>query len=217
MATPIVPQGTRIYLESVRGTVQALAGITKADPPVITYVGADPVNGDYMILTDMTGMTEFQDAVVKVANVNAGGNTFEAKDQDSTAFGTYASGNMYPVTFGTELTLATGFNTTGGEPQYATYMYLWDRQERRIYTHNAAAGIDLPVVFDPTDANYQYLYNLGRTGATLAVKFLFANGVEWLTFGNFGGGGMPSASDSRSVMQTTFSINPSSKPFYVLP
>ncbi len=217
MATPLVPQGTRIYIESARGSVQALSGITKADPPVVTYVGTDPANNDYLILKDMVGMTEFSDAVVKVANVNTGGNTFEAKDQDSTDFGTFSSGNMYPVTFGTELTLATGFSTSGGEPQYANYMYLWDRQERRIYTHNAAAGIELPVVFDPTDATYQYLYNLGRTGQDLAVKFLFSNGVEWLTFGNFGGGGMPSASDARSVMQVNFSINPSSKPWYVLP
>lgn len=217
MPTPIVPQGTRIFIESVRGAAQALTGITKADPPVLTYVGTDPANGDYLILKEMLGMTEFEEAVIKAANVNGGGNTLEAKDQDSTAFGTFASGNMYPVTFGTELTIATGFSTSGGEPQYATYMYLWDTIERRKFTHVSAVGIDLPVVFDPADANYQALYNLARTDATLAVKFLFKNGVEMLSFGNFGGAGMPSAGDARQVMSARFSINPTSKPFFVLP
>lgn len=215
--TPMVPQGTRIYIESARGAAQALSGISNTDPPVITYAGTDPSNNNYIILKDMVGMTEFSDAVVKVANVNGAANTFEAKDQDATDFGTFSSGNMYPVTFGTELQLATGWNTSGGEPQYANYLPLWDRQERRVYTHNAAAGIELPCIFDPTDATYQYLYNLGRTGQDLAIKFLFPNNVEWLTFGNFGGGGMPSASDARSILQVTFSINPSSKPWFVLP
>lgn len=217
MPTPMVPQGTRIYIESTRGAAQALSSITKAEPPVLTYAGTDPTNGDYLILRDMLGMSEFEDAVIKAANVNSGSNTLEAKSQDSTAYGTFVSGNMYPVTYGTELTIATGFAASGGEAQYATYMYLWDRQERRKYTHNSAAGIDLPVIFDPTDANYQTLYNLSRTGGDLAVKFLFPNSVEWLTFGSFGGSGMPSAGDSRQVMTATFSINPSNKPFYVLP
>lgn len=217
MAEPMVPQGTRIYLESSRGAAQVISAISKADPAVLTYAGADPVNGTYAILKEMVGMSEFSDAVVKVANVDGALNTFQAKDQDSTLFGTHVSGNLYPVVFGSELTIATGFNTSGGESQYATYMFLWDRQERRKYTHNAAAGIDLPVIFDPTDANYQLLYELGRSGGDIAVKFVFPNGVEWLTFGSIGGSGMPSAGDSRSVMTAQFSINPSSKPFYVLP
>jgi hypothetical protein len=217
MPTPLVPQGTRIYIESLRGAAQAITGITKADPPVITYAGTDPVNGNYCILRNMIGMTQLEDAVVKVANVNGAANTFEAKDQDSTSFSTFVSGNLHTVEFGSELTIATGFSTSGGEPQYANYMLLWDDIERRKFTHVSAVGLDLPVLFDPSDPNYQMLYNLARTDATLAVKFLFKNGVEMLTFGNFGGSGMPSAGDSRSIMTANFSINPTSKPFYVLP
>lgn len=214
---PLVPQGTRIFIESARGADQAISAITKADPPVITYAGADPVNGTYAILKDVVGMSQFNDALIKVANVNAGSNTLEAKDQDSTLFSTFVSGNLAPVTLGAELTIATGFQPSGGEPQYTNYMLLWDDQERRKFTHVSAVGIDIPVIFDPADANYQYLYNLARTDATLAVKFLFKNGVEWLTFGNFGGAGMPSGGDGRSVMQAKFSINPVSKPWFVLP
>jgi hypothetical protein len=217
MADARVAQGTRIFIESARGSAQALSGITKASPPVFTYSGTDPANGSYMIVKDMTGMTEFQDAIVKVANVDGVANTFEAKDQDSGDFGTFSAGNIFPVTFGTEITFATGYNTTGGEAQYTNYMLLWDRQERRKYTHNAASGIDIPCLFDPTDANWRYLYNLGRTGQTMAVKFLYSDGVEMVAFGDFGGGGLPSASDSRSVQTVTFSINPSTKPWFILP
>lgn len=215
--TPLIPQGTRIFIESSRTAAQSITGITKADPPVITYTGADPTNGTYAILKDIVGMTQFNDALVKVANVNGAANTFEAKDQDSLLFSDFTSGQVQPVVLGNELTIATGFTPSGGEAQYANYMLLWDDQERRKFTHTSAVGIDLPVIFDPSDPNFQYLYNLARTDATLAVKFLFKNGIEWLTFGNFGGSGMPSGGDSRSVMEAKFSINPVSKPWFVLP
>ena len=186
MPTPSILQGARIYIESARGAVQALSAITKAAPPVITYAGADPSNNDYMIITGMTGMTQLNDAVVKVANVN-------------------------------ELTVAMGAAFTGGEPQYANYMLLWDDMERRKFTHASAAGIDLPVMWDPSDTNFKYLYNLARTDSTLAVKIVLKSGVEILSFGNFGGSGQPTSNDARSIMQASFSINPTTKPWYVLP
>lgn len=217
MATPIVAQGTRIFIESARGAVQTVDAITKADPPVLTYQGADPADNSYLILRHMAGMGELEDSVHKVASVNTVANTLELKDQDSSLFGTFISGEMLPVTFGTELLLPTGFSTSGGEPQYANYMLLWDNIERQIFTHTSAVGIEIPLLFDPTDPTYQALYNLTRTAATLAVKFLFKSGVEMLAFGNFGGSGMPTASDTRSVMNSNFTISLISKPVYVLP
>lgn len=217
MATPNIFQGARIYIESARGAAQSISGITKAEPPVITYAGTDPANNDYLILRGMTGMTQFEDAIVKVANVDGTGNTFEAKDQDSSNFNTFVSGSMYPVTFGSELTIAMDAKFTGGDPQYATYMLLWDDIERRKYTHSSASGIDLPVLFDPTDTNFKYLYNLARTDATLAVKIVLKSGVEMLSFGNFGGSGTPTSNGAREIMQAQFSLSPTTKPWIVLP
>lgn len=92
-------QYVRFYTD--RGVVleatQAITGITNANPGVVTYVGADPANGDWMYLTAIGGMTELNGRYVQVANVNAGANTFELKDTDGAAistssFGTYTSG-----------------------------------------------------------------------------------------------------------------------------
>lgn len=214
---PIVAAGTRIYIESARSAAQTITAITKADPPVITYTGTDPANGSYVILTDFMGMSQLNDAVVKVANVDATGNTFEAKDQDSTLFSTFSSGKMIPVVMDNELLIATDFKPSGGEPQYANYQLLWDDMERRKFTHTSAVGFEIPVIFDPADANYQYLYNLSRVDASLAIRIVFKTGVEMLTFGSLGGSGLPSAGDAKSIFTTSFSINPTSKPFYVLP
>lgn len=57
-----------------------ITGITQANPGVLTYTGTDPANGDWMYLSGIVGMTELNGRYVKVANVNAGANTFELTD-----------------------------------------------------------------------------------------------------------------------------------------
>lgn len=57
-----------------------ISGITQATPGVLTYVGADPSNGDVMFLSGIGGMTALNGRYVKVASVNAGANTFQLTD-----------------------------------------------------------------------------------------------------------------------------------------
>jgi hypothetical protein len=77
---------------------QNITAISKANPGVLTYAGADPTNGDWMYLSGIGGMTELNGRYVKVANVNAGANTFELTDIhgggniDTTNFTTYTAG-----------------------------------------------------------------------------------------------------------------------------
>ena len=71
-----------------------ISGITNANPGVVTYVGADPSNGDWMYVYGVFGMTEVNGRYVKVANVNTGAKTFELNDIDggvidTTAYGVY--------------------------------------------------------------------------------------------------------------------------------
>ena len=71
-----------------------ISGITNANHGVVTYVGADPSNGDWMYVYGVVGMTEVNGRYVKVANVNTGAKTFELNDIDggvidTTAYGVY--------------------------------------------------------------------------------------------------------------------------------
>ncbi len=75
------------------GSSQAITAITKANPAVVTYSGNDNFsNGDKVFITDVVGMTNVNDLVFTVANVNAGSNTFELSGTNSTAYNTYTSG-----------------------------------------------------------------------------------------------------------------------------
>ena len=62
--------------------------ITQAKPGVITYVGTDPANGDWMYVKDVQGMSEVNGRYVKVTNINTAAKTFELYDIDDSAIDT---------------------------------------------------------------------------------------------------------------------------------
>lgn len=217
MATVRTPAGTRVYIQSAISTAQALSGITAANPAVVTYVGADPSNGNYIALMDMVGMTEFEDALVKVANVDSGANTFEAEDQRAVGYGSFTSGNMKVVTLGNEIRIATGFTMSGGEQNYADYGLLHDTIMRKIPTTTASAQIDLPVVWDPTDVGFIALQQAARTKAKIGFKAVLPDGLEILAFGYVGASGLPQANDISSIMTSNVSLTLATTPRYILP
>lgn len=80
------------------GTSQNITGITKANPAVLTYDGADTfANGDRVLVQDVVGMTQVNNREFAVSNVSGAANTFELEDSDaadvnSTGYDTYTSG-----------------------------------------------------------------------------------------------------------------------------
>ena len=217
MATPRTPSGIRIYMQSAIASSQVVSAVSKASPAVVTYVGADPANGDYIALTDFQGMTEFNDALVKVANVSAGGNTFECTDQNSTGYGTFVSGNMAVVTLGTEIQIATGFSMSGGEQQFAEYGLLWDTVTRRFPTVQSGAQIDLPCIWDPSDVGLIAVRQAADTHAKTAFKIVTSDSLEILFYGYIGASGLPRADSINAIMTTNITITLATKPRYIIP
>lgn len=79
----------------VMNTSQAITAITKANPAVVTYTGADTyANGDQVYISGVVGMTEVNNRRFTVANVNVGANTFELSGVNSTGYTTYSSGGI---------------------------------------------------------------------------------------------------------------------------
>lgn len=86
--------------QQVTNTAQNIAGITNANPCVITYSGSDTyANDDEVYVSGITGAigNYLNGRNFKIANVNTGTNTFSLKYMDgtavnSTSFGAYGSG-----------------------------------------------------------------------------------------------------------------------------
>ena len=217
MGTARTPAGTRIYMQSAISTAQALTAISKAAQAVVTYVGTDPVTGNYAALIDQFGMTEFEDALVKVGTVDSALNTFVAEDQDSSGYGTFASGNMKVVTMALEIGDGTGFTINGFDQQFAEYNLLRDRITRKIPTTISAGGIDIPMLWDPTDATAKAIRVAADTSAKLGFKVVVPDGLEMLFFGYIGASGMPKVDNNNSIIMTNVSISMATRPRYVLP
>ena len=217
MPTVRTPAGTRIFIQSAIGAAQSISGITKANPGVVSYGGTDPVAGTYVALTGMQGMTELEDALVRVGTVDSVANTFQLEDQDTTNYGTFTSGNMQIVTLGTEIQVATGFSITGGEQQFAEYTYLWDKITRRFPTTKTGMNIDLPMIWDPQDAGSIALLSASDASRKTGFKIVFPDGLEMLFFGYLGSSGLPNAQDINSVMQTNATIVTASRIRYAFP
>lgn len=70
-----------------------VTGLTKANPGVVTYSGADNVaNGDHVLLSGVGGMVEVNSQEFVVAGLNTGANTFQLSGVNTTAYTTYTSG-----------------------------------------------------------------------------------------------------------------------------
>lgn len=218
MPTVRTPAGTRIFLQSAISAVQAISAISKAPPPVLTYVGADTwANADYIALSSMFGMTDLEDALCRVANVVAGSNTLELEDQNSTAYGTFVSGNAQKVTMATEIACASGFSISGGEQQFAEYSFLWDKITRKFPTVKSGSVITIPAIWDPTDAGSAAVLAAADATQKTGFKVVFPDGVEMLFFGYVGASGLPKANNSNEVMTTEISITIASRVRYALP
>jgi hypothetical protein len=74
-----------------------ISGITRANPGVVTYSGADPTNGQTVYIAGVVGMTEVNGLFFTVANVNAGANTFELSGVNTTNYTAYSSGGTVQV------------------------------------------------------------------------------------------------------------------------
>jgi uncharacterized repeat protein (TIGR01451 family) len=87
-------QGAGLTILSIpANTAQPITGITKANPAVVTYSGADTYsNGDKVKISGVLGMTEVNDREFTVANVNTAANTFELSGINSTGYTAYTSG-----------------------------------------------------------------------------------------------------------------------------
>lgn len=117
-------------------TAQNITGITKANPAVVTYSGADNyANGDEVFISGVGGMTEVNGKFFLVANVDTGANTFEIQDIDgndidSTAYTAYtSSGTVAEVYTVTSPYSAADLLDANGLPNYqyaqsADVMYL---------------------------------------------------------------------------------------------
>lgn len=173
-----------VKVQSAASASQTISAITKANPGVVTYVGADPTNGDYIKITATSGMSQVDGRFFRVANVNAGANTLELEGENTTNYDTFVSGSFVIITFGTTLATATNVSASGGERDQIDITTIHDSVKKQIPGAAAASVFNFENIWDVADAGLVALKSASDSNSQLGVRFDFSNGQKFL-FGGF--------------------------------
>lgn len=153
-----------------------ITGITAARPPVLTYTGTDPSNGDHIDISGVVGMGEVNGRRFIVQNVNTGANTLELYEPDALGlpaqvqgadFTAYVSGGIAERVY----TLATPYLEADlfqlKFSRYADKLYIFhaDYPEATLNRFSDSSWTHTPIVF--VDGPY---LPLNKTATTFAVS-----------------------------------------------
>lgn len=158
-------QGSEIAVSTGFAGSKAITGISKANPAVVTAAGHGLADGDVVRIAGVDGMTEVNDGLYVVENVDA--DTFELVDVDSTAYGTFSGtgGTVEKATMSNFCEL-TGYNRSGGSSP--------EIEGTSICSTAAEFEIGLPD-FGTTQMDYNFA---PRTAIQMAVEQLYRSGEK---------------------------------------
>lgn len=202
-----------VAMQSALATAVTITGITKASPGVVTYTGTDPSNGDYVFLS-VSGMHQLNDRVVRVANVNGAGNTFELEGVDTSLFDTFSSGTAEVITFGTSITSATTVSSSGGGFDFLDTTTIHDNARSQVPGLPAAATFSMDHIWDTANAGQIAMKTASDAQAKRAFKFTFGTGGQIMVFAGYVGfDGRPGGS-AQQIVTTTSAITMQGTPTY---
>lgn len=195
-----------IDIETAKATALPISAISKASQAVVSYTGTDPVPGDYIRLTDIVGMSQVSNMIVRALSVDGTANTFVCEGLDSTLFDTFVSGNAEVLTFGQSMSTARDVSPSGGEPHYADTTTIHDETDTQIPVGFSAIKFDVKSLFSPADSALLALRAASRAKTPLAIKFRFANGAK-IAFNSYIAAPLNPAGSSGQAVETPISFN----------
>lgn len=186
------------------GTGQSITGITKANPAVVTYSGADTyTNGMTIKITGVVGMTEVNNKIFTVRNVNVGANTFELEAYDSTANTAYTSGGL--VEHFTDFSWPSIVTQFDGRIIYGAS----DTFQTRLWFSSIQISGSLDNFITGTNDNDAIIYNV-RGDQANRLRWI-AGAENYIALGTSGGEfRISGGGENNAITPTNISIKPTS-------
>ena len=196
-----------ITIESAKATAITVDTLSKANPGVLEYTGADPTDGAYVLL-DVAGMYQVDGRVFRVANVDTATDDFELEGENTTTYDTFTSGTAQVVTFGTTLATATGLTVSGGESQVETIYYISENFGREIPGPNTPISYQFEATWDPGDAGLAALKAAADAQSDKCIKIQWPDGAVVVFLGRISATLLPGGTAPGIVStQVTISMN----------
>ena len=165
----------QVAIQSLAGSPVTVTAISKASPGVASYTGTDPANGNYVRLAAQ-GMSQVDGRVFRVASVNTGSDTFQLEGENTTSYGTFASGSFELITFGTTMSTARGLSASGGDFSFIETTTIHDNVAKQVPGVASAASYTFESIWDASDAGLLALKAASDAQSQRAIRFTFANG-----------------------------------------
>lgn len=152
---------------------QAITGITKANPGVVTATGSDYPDGAVVKPLGILGMTELNG---KLFIVDDGAtNTFDLFETDTSAYGAYASGGTLAVADFSEFCELTGANQQGAAADQTDVSTICSTAKEFEQGLADTGTLQLDYNFAPNTDIQEAIRVANKSGDTIAVKITFPN------------------------------------------
>lgn len=194
-----------VNMQSAIGAAQTITAISKASPGVVTTSGTLPTNGQYVLL-EVTGMTQANLRLFKVAG--ASGTTFNI-GVDTTAFGTFASGNFKVVTLGLSFNSLRDIQSSGGDPVFEDTTTIHDPEDTQAIVSSSPQSFAATADWDPTDATLIAANTAFVTRAARGFRFADPDGSEYLFYSYVNAPLSPQVSGKKKVTPLSLSLRAS--------
>lgn len=205
--TAAVWTNVSISIQSALATAIQVDTLSKANPCLLEYTGTDPANDDYMLLTNVAGMVQMNNRIVRVANEDTSGDDFECEGIDSTLYGTYSSGaSAQVITFGTSLGTIAEVSASGGGARTVEASTIHTNQiiQRRVAVEPFEVSFES--YYDLSDASLLALKAASDSSAARAVKITLDNGNIILFYADVTAALIPTGS-AFDMVKTTITLN----------
>lgn len=211
MADALFWTNVGIDVQTALAAAVTVTGISKASPGVVTYDGVThPSNGDYIVLSSQ-GMSQVNDRIFRVAEVNTGSKTFELEREDTTVYDTFVSGSYQVITFGASYRTVQSVNPSGGDYETADVTTIHDLVKKNVPTVANPMTMAMTNIFDLDDPGFVECNKAYKSKTKRAFRLRFGTGAKVLMTGYVGAAGVPTG-QAGGVVQTNVSIEAQNLP-----
>lgn len=179
--------------------------ISQASPSVVKYTGADPANGNWVLLT-VQGMVEVNRRIFRVAAVDAAANSFQLEGIDATAFKPFTSGSYQVINFDKSFSTLSEPSSSGGEPVFEDTTLIHSAADTRAIVSASPQSYGFVSVWDPTNPALIEANRAFVTKTPRCVLITFADGTKYAFSATIGAAMAPGAGGRKVVTPVSFEL-----------
>lgn len=172
----IFPNGTIFSIATAYAAAKTITALSNANPGVATSNAHGYTDGNILELT--SGWPLLDGRIARVDNSDT--NTLEIEGIDTTSTSKYPAGagigSARLVSSWAALSQVTNSQSSGGEQQFAQWIYLEDGIQRQRPTFKNAKSLQLTLLYDPSLAWYNALIAADELGTPHALRAALPNG-----------------------------------------